>query len=115
MRSDVRALAFDLDNTLWDVEPVLARAEARLYGWLQQHCPRLAAQVSLEQMRRSREQLARDEPARAHDVSWLRITALAGHAREHGYDEAIAHEAFAVFIAARNEVELFADVLPALT
>ena len=114
MSSDVRALAFDLDNTLWDVEPVLARAEALLFGWLQQHAPRLAAQVSLADMRAAREQLARAEPQRAHDLTWLRVTALAGHAREHDYDERVAHEAFEVFIAARNEVELYGDVLPAL-
>ena len=53
MLSDVRAIAFDLDNTLWDVEPVLERAEQCLAAWLQQHCPRIA--LSREQMRAARE------------------------------------------------------------
>jgi FMN hydrolase / 5-amino-6-(5-phospho-D-ribitylamino)uracil phosphatase len=108
--SDVRAIAFDLDNTLWDVEPVLARAEARLGAWLEQHCPRITARLSGEDMRAAREQLARAEPHNAHDVSYLRKTALARHAREHGYHESIAHDAFEVFLAARNEVEVFPDV-----
>jgi 2-haloalkanoic acid dehalogenase type II len=112
--SNVRAIAFDLDNTLWDVEPVLARAEARLGEWLAQHCPRIAQRLTPEDMRRAREQLARAEPHHAHDVSYLRIRALAAHAREHGYDERIAEQAFAVFLAARNQVEVFADVAPAL-
>ena len=112
MLSDVRAIAFDLDNTLWDVEPVLERAEQRLAAWLQQHCPRIA--LSRAEMRAAREQLARREPHNAHDVSYLRITALAAHAREHGYDERIAAEAFEVFLAARNAVEIFPDVAPAL-
>ena len=112
MLSDIRAIAFDLDNTLWDVEPVLERAEQRLAAWLQQHCPRIA--LSRAEMRAAREQLARREPHNAHDVSYLRITALAAHAREHGYDERIATEAFEVFLAARNEVEVFPDVAPAL-
>ena len=112
MLSDVRAIAFDLDNTLWDVEPVLERAEQRLAAWLQQHCPRIA--LSRAEMRAAREQLARREPHNAHDVSYLRITALAAHAREHGYDERVASQAFEVFLAARNEVEIFADVAPAL-
>ena len=85
MLSDVRAIAFDLDNRLWDVEPVLMRAEAHLRSWLQEHCPRIAQQVSLEDMRRAREQLAHREPHNAHDLTYLRITALAAHAREHGY------------------------------
>ncbi len=112
--SDVRAIAFDLDNTLWDVEPVLARAEARLFAWLETHCPRLTARVSTEDMRAAREQLARREPHNAHDFTYLRTTALAGHVREHGYDTSIAERAFEVFLAARCEVELFSDVAPGL-
>jgi len=110
----VRAIAFDLDNTLWDVEPVLSRAEARLGAWLAEHCPRITERLSPEDMRRAREELARAEPHNAHDVTYLRLTALAAHAREHGYDERIAAEAFAVFLSARNEVTPFADVQPAL-
>ena len=112
MLSDLRAIAFDLDNTLWDVEPVLERAEQCLAAWLQQHCPRM--RVSRAEMRAAREQLALREPHKAHDVSYLRITALAAHAREHGYEEGVAAEAFEVFLAARNQVEVFGDVAPAL-
>ena len=111
----MRAIAFDLDNTLWDVEPVLRRAEARLFAWLQTHCPRITARLTPEDMRRAREELARREPHNAHDFTYLRTAALARHAREHGYDEAVAAHAFEVFLAARCEVELFADVLPGLT
>jgi 2-haloalkanoic acid dehalogenase type II len=114
MLSDVRAIAFDLDNTLWDVEPVLARAEARLGAWLDENCPRIAQRLSREDMRRAREELAQREPHNAHDVTYLRLTCLEAHAREHGYDTRLAAEAFAVFLAARNEVEVFADVGPAL-
>jgi putative hydrolase of the HAD superfamily len=112
--SRVRAVAFDLDNTLWDVEPVLERAEARLTQWLAQHCPRIVEQLTLADMRRARAQLARSEPHNAHDVTYLRLTALAAHAREHGYDEHLAEQGFAVFLAARNEVQTYADVAPAL-
>jgi FMN hydrolase / 5-amino-6-(5-phospho-D-ribitylamino)uracil phosphatase len=111
---NVRAIAFDLDNTLWDVEPVLARAEARVFSWLSAHAPRITARLTLEDMRRAREALARTEPHNAHDFTYLRTTALAAHAREHGYDESLAAHAFEVFLAARCEVELFADVLPGL-
>jgi FMN hydrolase / 5-amino-6-(5-phospho-D-ribitylamino)uracil phosphatase len=112
--SDVRAIAFDLDNTLWDVEPVLARAEERLGAWLQEHCPRLAHAVTREDMRRARAALAEREPHNAHDVSYLRLAALAAHAREHGYDASVAERAFEVFLAARNEVQPYPDVAPGL-
>jgi putative hydrolase of the HAD superfamily len=110
----LRAVAFDLDNTLWDVEPVLARAEARLLEWLHRHCPRIPEQVSLEDMRAARAQLARSEPHHAHDVTYLRLAGLERHARECGYGETIAARAFEVFLAARCEVEILADVRPGL-
>jgi FMN hydrolase / 5-amino-6-(5-phospho-D-ribitylamino)uracil phosphatase len=111
---DVRAIAFDLDNTLWDVEPVLARAEGALQAWLAEHGPRIIARLSAADMRRAREELAQREPHNAHDVTYLRVAALAAHAREHGYDETLAPAAFAEFLAARNEVDVFPDVAPAL-
>jgi FMN hydrolase / 5-amino-6-(5-phospho-D-ribitylamino)uracil phosphatase len=112
--NDVRAVAFDLDNTLWDVEPVLERAEARLIEWLREHCPRIPERVSLADMRAARAQLARATPERAHDVTWLRITALEQHARACGYRQDIGAEAFEVFLAARNEVDVLPDVRPGL-
>jgi 2-haloalkanoic acid dehalogenase type II len=111
---DVRAIAFDLDNTLWDIEPVLARAEAALQAWLARHAPRIVARLTPADMRRAREELALREPHNAHDVTYLRLAVLARHAREHGYDETLAPQAFAVFLAARNEVLVFPDVAPAL-
>jgi FMN hydrolase / 5-amino-6-(5-phospho-D-ribitylamino)uracil phosphatase len=117
MLTDVRAVAFDLDNTLWDVAPVIERAEVRLYEWLREHCPRIPERVTVDDMRAARELLAREEPHNAHDFTYLRITALARHARECGYGDGdeVAQRAFEVFFAARNELDIFADVRPALT
>ncbi|HEX3854843.1 MAG TPA: HAD family hydrolase [Polyangiaceae bacterium] len=107
-------MAFDLDNTLWDVGPVIERAEVRLLEWLSEHCPRIPERVSIAEMRLARESLAREEPHNAHDFTYLRITALARHARECGYEDEVAERAFEVFFAARNELDLFPDVRPAL-
>jgi len=111
---DIRAVAFDLDNTLWDVGPVIVRAEQRLHQWLRDHCPRIVERVSIEEMRVARERLALREPHNAHDFTYLRVTALAAHARECGYEETVAEHAFQVFFAARNELQPYADVQPAL-
>jgi len=37
----VRAICFDLDNTLWEIEPVLLRAERILADWLRTRYPRV--------------------------------------------------------------------------
>src|SRR6185437_15803771 len=73
MLDKVRAVAFDLDNTLWDVGPVIERAEIRLHQWLSEHCPLIPQRVSKEEMRAARESLAREEPHNAHDFTYLRI------------------------------------------
>jgi putative hydrolase of the HAD superfamily len=111
---DVHAIAFDLDNTLWDVEPVIERAERLVVEWMHEHCPRIPETVSPAEMRAAREQLIRDEPERAHDFTYVRTAALAKHARECGYDEAVAERAFEVFFRARNELDPFDDVRPGL-
>ena len=108
----IRAVAFDLDNTLWDVDPVLARAEARWLQWLQENCPRIPERLTLDELRASRLALAAREPHNAHDFTYLRIASLAQHARECGYHESIAEQAFEIFIAERNVIELFPDVRP---
>lgn len=110
----VRAICFDLDNTLWDVWPVIIRAEQRMYDFLAQRYPRVVASVTLEMMRSAREQTAAAYPQMAHDFTFLRKQTLRDHAREFGYAEAMAEEAFDAFIQARNEVDLYDDVLPAL-
>jgi 2-haloalkanoic acid dehalogenase type II len=110
----VRAICFDLDNTLWDVWPVIMRAEQKMYDFLAQRYPRVVASVTLEMMRTAREQTAAAHPQMRHDFTFLRKQTLREHAREFGYAEAMAEEAFDAFIQARNEVDLYADVLPAL-
>jgi 2-haloalkanoic acid dehalogenase type II len=114
MLNNIRAVAFDLDDTLWDIVPVIARAERRLLDWLREHCPRIPERLSIEDMRAARMRLAQEEPHNAHDFTYLRTRALERHARECGYDESIAHRAFEVFYAARNELDVFEDVRPAL-
>ena len=110
----VRAICFDLDNTLWDVWPVIMRAEQRMYDFLAGRYPRVVASMTMEMMRAAREQTAAAHPQMRHDFTFLRKQTLREHAREFGYAEAMVEEAFEAFIKARNEVDLYPDVLPAL-
>ena len=110
----LRALCFDLDNTLWDVWPVIRRAEQAMYDFLALRYPRVVAALTVEQMRAAREQTAAAHPQMRHDFSFLRMQTLRDHARDFGYGAGMAEEAFEAFIQARNEVVLYDDVLPAL-
>jgi FMN hydrolase / 5-amino-6-(5-phospho-D-ribitylamino)uracil phosphatase len=110
----VRAICFDLDNTLWDIEPVLLRAERILADWLRGRYPLIPERFDAGRMMEMRAALLREEPHQAHDLSYLRRETLARCAVEVGYDRDIAHDAFAAWHAARNELAPFDDVIPAL-
>ena len=110
----VRAICFDLDNTLWEIEPVLLRAERILADWLQARYPRIPQRFSADDMLEVRAALLREQPHQAHDFTFLRRETLARLAAAVGYERAMAHEAFEVWHAARNACVPFAEVVPAL-
>jgi FMN hydrolase / 5-amino-6-(5-phospho-D-ribitylamino)uracil phosphatase len=112
--SSIRAILFDLDDTLWDCGSVILRAEQALRQFLHEHYPRVTERHSVESMRALRVQMAAEHPAMRHDFTWLRLESLRRHAREAGYPESMAPAAFDVFYRARNEVVLYEDVRPAL-
>jgi len=110
----VQAIIFDLDDTLWEVGPVIVRAEHAMLVFLAGRYPRVLELHSLESMRDVRARIALEHPAMRHDFTWLRLESLLHHAREVGYPDSMAQEAFEVFYRTRNEVTLYEDVLPAL-
>ena len=113
--SRVKALTLDLDDTLWPIWPTIARAERVLADWLAQHAPATAALGADRQtLRAVREQVGRERPDLAHDLSALRRESIRGLLRQAGDDPALAEPAFEVFFAERQRVELFEDALPAL-
>jgi len=114
----VKAICFDLDNTLWEVEPVLARAERILADWLRHRYPKIPDAFTPADILRVREALVAERPDLAHDFTFLRRETLKRVAAAAGFDEpgatAIAHEAFALWHDARNEVTPYVEVVPAL-
>jgi len=111
----ILAITFDLDDTLWAIDPVIERAEQRMHAWLAEHYPRLPERYSPADLRALRDGIVDTRPELAHDLSALRRESLALAAQHCGYGREAADGAFAVMWQARNEVELFADVLPVLT
>lgn len=114
MSFPLRAITLDLDDTLWPFPPVGARAEAAMHAWLLEHCPRTAARFPPEAMRALRMELNAEHPERMHDLSFMRKLTLAHALRLAGDDPAHAEPAFAVFFAARNQVECYPDTHAAL-
>jgi len=121
-----RVISFDLDDTLWPVAPVIEGAERTLFAWLETRYPQAVHGHSIESMRALRARIAEQFPERRHDLTFLRRRALAaqfgaaglgaaGTADSDAADlEPLVDAAFEVFLAERNRVELYADVMPAL-
>ena len=110
----IRAISLDLDDTLWAVGPVIRRAEAELWQWLEEHYPRVGERFTPEVAFELRQRAAEEHPQKAHDFRFLRKQVLAHMATTSGYAASVAHDAFEIFDAARNRVELYPDVEPAL-
>ncbi len=111
----IRAITLDLDDTLWPVLPTLVAAEARLEAWLAEHAPATARRCARPVLRDMRLALLDEHPERAHDMNWLRHEGLRRAIVGSGEDPLLADEAFAVFLAARQQVQLYADVRPVLS
>jgi putative hydrolase of the HAD superfamily len=129
-----RAITIDLDDTLWPIAPVIARAEAALHDWMLAHAPNAAARYPVATMRELRDAIALANPHLAHDFTAQRKLSLAHALGESGYGpglveadpvkpdlvkhDVVKHDlveaAFMAFHVARNRVELYPDVDAAL-
>lgn len=111
----IRALSFDLDDTLWPIGPTIVHAEEVLLAWLRAHAPATAAVYATPAaLRAIRESMAALRPDLRHDLSAMRRESIRLALRQAGDDPALAEPAFEAFFAARQQVVLYADVASAL-
>jgi putative hydrolase of the HAD superfamily len=111
----IKAVLFDLDDTLWPVGPVISHAETTLQQWMAIHTPLVAQNYSIEQLRHHRSVLVKTNPRFGYDLWALRHAVLSKIFQETGEHPGMADEAMAVFADARNQVALYDDVVPCLT
>lgn len=112
---DIRALSIDLDDTLWDIAPVIEAAETAVQALLNQNFPEVAARFGTAELRALRTATAERHPDIAHDFTEVRRRTYAAALTECGRDPAQADSVLACFLAARNRVTLYPDVVPALS
>lgn len=111
----IRAISFDLDDTLWPFLPAVAAAEVALHGWLLAEAPGTRAWLPAPSALagyRARTALAR--PELAGDLAGLRRASIAAVLADAGEDAGLVDAAYTLFLAARQRVTLYDDVRPAL-
>lgn len=111
----IRAVLFDLDDTLWPIVPVIRHAEHTLHAWLERHVPAVTAQWSIDSLRARRMVLMQENPHFQIDLWALRHAGLTEAFLASDADTGLVAEAMAVFSHARNAVTPFDDVVPGLT
>lgn len=111
----IKAISFDLDDTLWPVWPTIERAEKALQDWLAIHAPMAAALfASPGALREIRDHMTLNRPDLKHDLSAVRRESIRLALYRAGENPLLAEEAFEAFFAERQRVTLFGDAKAAL-
>lgn len=110
----LKCATFDLDDTLWAVDPVIRQANQNLWQWLEENggaFTRLHSPADLVEGSQVRAQLLAEQPEIAHSMTLVRLRLLERGLQAAGFApqeaQARAAQAFQVFMRARHEVELF--------
>lgn len=111
---EIRTITLDLDDTLWEITPVIRRAEARLRDWLAERYPRIVDMHQPEDVVELRARVVAEFQERSHDLTFIRRMVLARMGVAAGYADDFVDQAFDVFDTERNTLELFPEVRPAL-
>jgi len=114
----IKLITFDLDNTLWDVMPVILNAEKTLRKWLQERVSNYNDLITNDVMTEMRAAAIAADPQLTYNISDLRVLLLEKALMHCGTSRAqaqrLAEEAFQVFMRGRNDVTLYADAEPML-
>ena len=114
MHKRIKAITFDLDDTFWDVKPVLINAEMKTRKFIEDSIGPLEW-GSWEDFKLIRESLIVEDASYEFDVGKLRKKLLLMKIQEQISDPETANElsekAFQLFFKERNKVEFFPYVL----
>jgi len=110
----VNAITFDLDDTLWEIAPVIARAEKKVYEVIQAQFPRVSERYTLKDIQKIREQVLVSNPDIIHDLTEIRRLTFREMLSGCHYDPNQASVLLEQYMDWRHNVDFFVDVIPAL-
>lgn len=71
----IRAISFDLDDTLYDNMPYIYKAESKLATYMAEHYPQ-TQEISKHQWQKIKRKVLQEQPALINDISTFRSTVL---------------------------------------
>jgi len=105
--SQIQAISFDLDDTLWDCAPAIANAEKALFEWHTRVTPVITQRHTPTTLLEYRNEFRQAHPELQGCVTAMRLAGLRNLLTTFGYPEHFAEQGFEVFYAARSEVSLY--------
>ncbi len=115
---NIKCIAFDLDDTLWECHPVIKHAEQCFYDWLITYYPKIPQKYSASALVEHRVNYMQVQQNNLYDLTILRKNWMKVLAEEVGYNQSSNHRyieaGFEVFWLARNEVTFFDGTLDIL-
>ena len=110
----IKVITFDLDDTFWDITPVIIRAEVETRKWIEQQLDSDIEWGNLEEFINLRERLIAENHSLEYDLSALRKASLKYHVHKFFKNKIdldnFVNEAFGIFFNYRQQVKLFAGV-----
>jgi len=82
----IKALSFDLDDTLYDNHPIIQKVETEMIIWLHKNHP-LSAKLSIQQWKQIKFDLLAISPELKHDVTLWRQVHIEQGLKQLGYDD----------------------------
>lgn len=110
----ISAITFDLDDTLWPCDTVIAHAEQVYFDWFDTHYPVVTQQEDSTSLREKRRALLQEHPELVNDVTEWRLLGTRRLLAEYGVSESAAEHAMEAFLHARQAVEFYDDVMDGL-
>ena len=106
----IKCITFDLDDTLWKIEPVIIEAEINFNNWLKKNYPIIAENHDSLSLRKLMKQTALENPEIKHDLSAIRIKGYTHLKNLYQLPETMPTRSFEYFMKYRNKVKLFDGV-----
>ena len=118
----IKCIAFDLDNTLWECDPLIVKAEQKFYKWLDSTFPQITKNFSEKELVAHRMSFIQARPDRHYNLislrkDWMRKVCdeIGGiTADENEFEAEYVEAGFKVFWQERNNVIFYDGVLDML-
>ena len=114
----IQLITFDLDNTLWDVDTVIVKAESKMREWMKTHVPESLKYYSQEFLPDLRQRVVSENPEKRFDLTFMRLEILFKVMQLCGQPDDMAklnaERAFDIFFEFRNQVNFFSGAISML-